>query len=181
MCLQLHYNGLDNKGRDISLWLVVMQNEFDSCLEWPLDADIQLMILSQKRKETKDHVRTFHSDLKNTAFQKPVKERNQRYGYKKFYPLNELREKDFLSDGSLYIKATVTPKEFDGPVAGHPSHQEPDSSDNNIPGNIDSHNKDTENSQAQTDQTHDDTITKDLTPMLEKEGNYSAPSKGRLS
>ncbi len=173
MCVQLHCNGSDNKGRSISIWIVVMRGKFDSCLDWPLRAEIKFEILSQNRREDKDYIKTFQSDPKNASFKKPRIDRNKAYGISKFCSFEKLREGSLLLDGSLYIRVTVTPGESEETVVDHPLHHGLESSGSNRLGNIDDHDEEASTTQLQTSDTYDDIEAKDLKLTSDKKEEQS--------
>lgn len=109
VCLRLNIQGKHNM--NVSLFIHLMQGEYDGVLNWPFIGKIVLSILDQKdRSETgADITETMLTKPGLTAFRRPVTERNPKgFGYTEFVSVDTLLAGPYLKDDQLIIKAVVS-------------------------------------------------------------------------
>ncbi|CAD5112246.1 DgyrCDS1477 [Dimorphilus gyrociliatus] len=91
MCIRLNLNGVDSSvDKYMSVFIHLVQGEFDDALSWPFKQDIN---------------ETLKSRVNISAFQRPTAERNHKgFGYIEFLPLEYLKSKETQP---LYVKNDV--------------------------------------------------------------------------
>ncbi len=113
MCIRINLNGVGESGhgRYMSLFIHLMQGEFDDLLEWPFEGNITLSILDQRNpKETPlNHLtETLNAQPHLEAFQRAKTKRNTKgFGYIEFAQISTIRNRPYLKNNTLYIRATV--------------------------------------------------------------------------
>ena len=101
MCLQVHANGsASGRGTHLSVFVCLMQGEFDDQLEWPFQRDITVKVVDQKKD--RDHVvHTFYSGKAPSERCERVmtKERtNNGWGIGQFLSHDELQPEYLMDD-----------------------------------------------------------------------------------
>ena len=107
MCLRLYLNGDGfGKGKMISLFIVVMQGQYDAVLSWPFKQRVTLMMLDQK--ESKHVVDTFRPDSKSSSFQRPKQKMNIASGCPSFFPIDQLNvPNNYVMNNTAFFKVIV--------------------------------------------------------------------------
>ena len=94
----------------VSLFVHMMQSDWDDTLEWPFSGRISLSILDQSDDgEYKRHIsETLVTRPNLLAFQRPTTPRNHRgYGYVEFANIKILEDRQYLKNDSLLIRVQV--------------------------------------------------------------------------
>ena len=106
MCARIYLNGDGmGKGTHISLFFVLMRNEYDPLLRWPFRQKVTFMLLDQNNVE---HViDAFRPDPNSSSFQKPRRETNIASGCPLFLPLGDLNNHAYIKDDTMFIKVIV--------------------------------------------------------------------------
>ncbi|CAF1200930.1 unnamed protein product [Rotaria sordida] len=102
LCLRLYLNGdSDVRGRFISLFLIIMRNDYDAILHWPFSYEVSFCLIDQSTLNNNQHNMTasFWPDIGLDCFQRPVYNMNHGYGIKEFCSLVE-----FEQNKSFYIR-----------------------------------------------------------------------------
>jgi len=109
VCLRMNVQSRENTGF-LSIFIHLMQGEFDDFLQWPFIGTITLTIVDQSDDVEKKHIsETMTSKPGLDAFKRPVGERNPKgFGYVEFVSLEMLSERSYVKDDTLFIKACVS-------------------------------------------------------------------------
>lgn len=95
-------DGLMGKDKYMSLFIVVMQGEYDALLSWPFQQKITLKLLDQGGIW---HVtETFRPDPNSPSFQRPRSEMNVASGCPTFCSLHLLRSRGYVRDDAVFVK-----------------------------------------------------------------------------
>nr|XP_039270868.1 TNF receptor-associated factor 4-like isoform X2 [Styela clava] len=105
-------------GSHLSLYVRVLNGEYDSLLEWPFSHDITFTILDQgdPLSSKRSHINvTFTPDPNWKNFQDPEIRRkdsdvdgsNLGFGYPKFVTHKDLKDNNYIKNNTLFIKATI--------------------------------------------------------------------------
>lgn len=107
MCLRLYLNGDGiGKGKTISLFIVVMQGQYDAVLSWPFKQKVTLMMLDQV--DSKHVIDTFRPDSKSSSFQRPEHKMNIASGCPLFFPLQQLNvPNNYIKNNIAFFKVIV--------------------------------------------------------------------------
>ncbi|CAG0879702.1 unnamed protein product [Darwinula stevensoni] len=107
MYLRLNF-AYQNDQLHLSVFIHMMQGEYDDLLEWPFIAKIHLILLDQSPGK-KHHVwETMHSQPSMSAFQRPTSKRNLNgYGFRCFVSLERLRQGGYIKNDMIAIQAKV--------------------------------------------------------------------------
>ena len=107
MCVRLYLNGND-QSTHVSLFLVLMQGDYDAMLNWPFD--FQVIFCLYDLTDQKNHIiQSFQSDTKLKGFQRPQTEMNIGIGTSKFIPRSVLTQDNssYVFNDTTYIKVMV--------------------------------------------------------------------------
>ena len=106
-CLRLYLHG-DGMGRGthLSLFLVIMNSEYDDILQWPFQKKIKFNLINQKDR-SKDHVEQMFPEKNSSSFQKPRKGMNIASGCPMFISLDRLEPEGFLKNGNLFLEVKI--------------------------------------------------------------------------
>ena len=112
MRLRLYLNGdAYNRGKHMSLFLVMMRGQDDDTLRWPFGFKVHFRLINQSTpNENQTHVhRAFWPDLRSTCFQRPNFDMNDAYGLQQFVPLSQLSDRPdvFIKGDVLFISAAI--------------------------------------------------------------------------
>jgi TNF receptor-associated factor 6 len=111
MCLRMNLNGVDSGfGHHISLFVHMMQGDWDDILEWPFTGRITLAILDQSEdvEFRRPISETLVAKPNLLAFQKPTTSRNHKgYGYVEFCQIDQLRDDKFVKNNSMLVRIQV--------------------------------------------------------------------------
>ena len=106
MCIRVHLNGDgDAKTTHLSIFFILMKDEYDPLLQWPFDHKVSLVVVDQDQK--KHLVQTFKPNLQSSSFQRPKSDMNVASGCPKFAQLSVLDDPSYVKDDVMYIKAIV--------------------------------------------------------------------------
>ena len=96
-------------GRHVSLFIGVMQGEYDHDLEWPFSGKISFTILDQSDAEFHNHISgTFVAKRNLRAFQKPTAAQQPTlYGYAKFAPIDLVCSPQYARDDTVIVKIEI--------------------------------------------------------------------------
>ncbi len=97
-------------GSHVSLFVHMMQSDWDDTLEWPFSGRISLSILDQSDDgECKRHIcdtLVTRPDLQ--AFQRPTTARNRKgYGYAQFTRIETTQDPRYLKDDCLLVRIRI--------------------------------------------------------------------------
>ncbi|XP_053144107.1 TNF receptor-associated factor 6 isoform X2 [Hemicordylus capensis] len=111
LCLRLHIQlpTAQRCANYISLFVHMMQGDYDSHLPWPFQGTIRLSILDQ----SEGPLRHNHEEIMDTkpellAFQRPVTHRSPKgFGYVTFMQLQALKQRTYIKGDTLLIRCEV--------------------------------------------------------------------------
>ncbi|CAF4886867.1 unnamed protein product [Rotaria sp. Silwood1] len=112
MCLRLYLNGdSDARNTHISLFLVIMQNDYDAILHWPFSYEVLFHLIDQSTLNNNQHdiTASFWPDIKSNCFRRHVNAMNHGYGIKKFLSLIEFEQNKslYIRDNIMFIEANI--------------------------------------------------------------------------
>ncbi|CAF4791113.1 unnamed protein product, partial [Rotaria sp. Silwood1] len=112
MCLRLFLNGdSDARNTHISLFLVIMQNDYDAILHWPFSYEVLFHLIDQSTLNNNQHdiTASFWPDIKSNCFRRHVNAMNHGYGIKKFLSLIEFEQNKslYIRDNIMFIEANI--------------------------------------------------------------------------
>ncbi|CAF2994547.1 unnamed protein product [Rotaria sp. Silwood2] len=106
MRLQLFLNG-DNNTRStyISLFLVLMQDNHDGILYWPLKVKVTFTLLNQLSSNNNQSI-SFWFDTTSNCFQRSTTDMNIIDGISRFFSLDlfEKNQNQYIQNDTMYIK-----------------------------------------------------------------------------
>ncbi|KAG6920923.1 TNF receptor associated factor 2 [Chelydra serpentina] len=108
LCLKLYLNGDGTgAGTHISLFLVLMQGEYDFQLKWPFLHKITLTLLDQGGERHSSV--SFYPPEASSSFQRPVRKSNIASGVPEFFPLGQLHApgSTYVHEDTLAIEAVI--------------------------------------------------------------------------
>jgi len=110
MCLRVNLNGVDSgASTHISMFIHLMQGEFDNFLPWPFPGKITLMAVDQSENDPLHVTETLVARPGLQAFLRPKTARNHKgYGYVEMISHAVLRTREYLKNNSLIVYVTVT-------------------------------------------------------------------------
>lgn len=110
MCLRVNLNGIDSGSHThVSMFVHLMQGEFDSIVEWPFPYGLTFTIMDQDSRGEPQHVKeTLYARPSLQAFVRPTTPRNHKgYGYVEMVPHNTLRTNGYLKNNTMVVKVEV--------------------------------------------------------------------------
>ncbi|CAF1607600.1 unnamed protein product [Adineta steineri] len=108
LCLRLYLNGDGNaRGTHLSLFLVIMRNEFDAIIHWPFKYKIIFTLLNQLQSNSPS--KSFWLDVNLTSFHSPTADMNIACGIPKFFRLDifEQTYDEYVQNDTMFIKVEV--------------------------------------------------------------------------
>ncbi|EDO48773.1 predicted protein [Nematostella vectensis] len=112
MCLRMNLNGVDGGlGEHVSLFIHMMQGDWDGILEWPFIGRITLSILDQSDQidSRRPISETLVAKPNLLAFQRPTSPRNHKgYGYVEFCPIDQLTEGQYIKNNSILVRIQIS-------------------------------------------------------------------------
>ena len=108
--MRIHLNGVDSGvGKQVALYVHMMQGDYDSILEWPFTGIITLSILDQTDGAGyRHHITQTMIMPNNLAFQKPITFFNQKgYGYKHFAPIEAINEPRYVRNNTMLVRCRL--------------------------------------------------------------------------
>ena len=111
MCLRVNLNGIDSGcGSHVSMFVHLMQGDFDSFIDWPFPHSIELTIMDQNSKDPQHVKNSLHARPTLQAFLRPKTPRNQKgYGYVEMIPHQTLWQKGYLQNDTMIVRVDVRP------------------------------------------------------------------------
>ncbi len=112
LCLRLYLNGdADTRDKYVSLFIVLMKNEYDAILTWPFPYPIKLRLInvSAPNDNERSVIHTVSSDVISGCCQRPVFGMNEAYGIKEFLSLEQLEQNQspFVQNDTMFIEAKI--------------------------------------------------------------------------
>ena len=108
--MRINLNGVDSSvGKQVALFVHMMQGDYDSILEWPFRGRIKLSILDQTDgAENRHHITKIVITPNNLSFQRPITSRNPvGYGYEEFAPIEAIRELQYVRNNTMLVKIQI--------------------------------------------------------------------------
>lgn len=110
--MRLFLNGdCDVRGGYISLFFVLMRNDYDAILQWPFPYKVTFCLIDQSTlgKNQRNIRHYIWPDLGLSCFQRPAHAMNEDYGIKKFYPIDLLEKYQnlYIKDDVMFITTEV--------------------------------------------------------------------------
>lgn len=103
------------EGNHFSLYIRVLQGEYDNILEWPFRMPITFQLLDQCADPEKQQniIESFVPNPSWKHFQKPCKDNESMgFGYPKFVPHDILMHGGYVRDDTAFIKITVNSPKY---------------------------------------------------------------------
>lgn len=92
-----------------------MKGSHDSLLPWPYRYPLQFILIDQSDREEKEHITATFSPnptKENLTFLgRPENFRNPSLGIPRFAEINEVWEKDYIKDDTIFIKVKIDTNE----------------------------------------------------------------------
>lgn len=110
LCLRMYPNG-DGSGKNthLSLFIAVMQTEYDAILSWPMNKKITFRVWDQTVAMPHHCVEVFGTGGSGSSFIRPATYMNVASGIPKMLPLDQLEPGSrFLKHDTLYIECNVS-------------------------------------------------------------------------
>ncbi|XP_066911274.1 TNF receptor-associated factor 6-like isoform X2 [Clytia hemisphaerica] len=109
MCLRVNLNGIDSgAGTHVSMFVHLMQGEFDSIIQWPFSDGLELTIMDQDTQNPVHVKEELFARPTLQAFLRPKTPRNHKgYGYVEMIPHTTLRERHYVSNDTMIVKVRV--------------------------------------------------------------------------
>lgn len=109
MCMRLYLNG-DGQARrtHMSLFFVLMRNDYDAILVWPFQYKITFCSYDQTGNQR--HIfDSFRPDIKSNSFQRPTSNMNIASGIPKFLPLSIIQQENnpYIRDDCMFIRCIL--------------------------------------------------------------------------
>ena len=108
-CVRLHINGVDDgAGSHVSLFVHVLQGEFDHRLSWPFSGAITLSILDQSH-DRNDVSKTVVTSPNLLAFQQPTATCHYiGCGFQQFAPIGEVCAPRYIKNDTMLVRIDIT-------------------------------------------------------------------------
>ena len=109
--LSLNANGHGcGKNTHLSVYLIIVKGEYDAMLTWPFHKNVTFTLVDQQENanDRKNIVKSFTSDTTLQNFKRPVTEENIGRGNPKFISHNELQERRYIVDDTIFIQFSIT-------------------------------------------------------------------------
>ena len=111
MRLVVYLNGNGSaKGNSMSVFLELMQGEYDDVIEWPFSKTIIFTIIHQdsRSKWYKKQMGSYSDNGREVKeMQKPISKYNGPYGFYQFIPIFTLQNGGFTKNNTLYINCEI--------------------------------------------------------------------------
>lgn len=119
LCIRLYLNGDGNaRGTHMSVFLVILQGEFDCLLQWSFSYQVtfclfdqRTMIESNGSKPNEHVIASFRPNVTSTSFQRPCSAINIASGIPKFLPLERLQAPEganrYIINDTMFIKVFI--------------------------------------------------------------------------
>ena len=112
MCLRVNLNGIDSgAGTHVSMFVHLMQGDFDSIIDWPFSHGLELTIMDQDTSNPTHVKETLYPRPTLQAFLRPKTPRNNKgYGYVEMIPHTTLRQKGYLRNDTMLVRVDILSK-----------------------------------------------------------------------
>ena len=110
MCLRVNLNGVDSgASTHISMFVHLMQGDFDAFLQWPFPGKITLVAIDQSDTDPVHVTETLIARPGLQAFMRPRTARNHKgYGYVEMIAHTVLKTREYLKNNSLIVHVAVS-------------------------------------------------------------------------
>ncbi|CAF1327854.1 unnamed protein product [Rotaria sordida] len=119
LCIRLYLNGDGTtRGTHISIFLVVLRDQYDALLQWPFSYRVSFCLVDQRTmlesgeiKQTKHIIESFRPDTRSISFQRPCSSMNIASGIPKFVSLVDfnqpLETNRYIINDTIFIKVLI--------------------------------------------------------------------------
>ncbi|CAF2800088.1 unnamed protein product [Rotaria sp. Silwood2] len=112
MCLRLYLNGdSDTRNTHMSLFLIIMRNDYDAILHWPFSYEVLFRLIDQStlNNNQRNITASFRPDIRSNCFHRPLSAMNDGYGIKKFLSLVEFEQNRslYIKDNTMFIETNI--------------------------------------------------------------------------
>lgn len=107
LCLRAYlYGDGSGKGKNVSLFVVVMKSEYDDLLAWPFQHRVTLTLINQDHPLSAERSLShrFLPNADSSSFKKPVDTFNVASGFPEFAPLSVLTDSSYSKNDTLYFR-----------------------------------------------------------------------------
>ena len=110
MCLRVNLNGVDSgASTHVSMFVHLMQGDFDSILPWPFPGKITLAAVDQTEAEQFHVTETLVSRPGLQAFLRPKTPRNHKgYGYVEMISHTVLRTREYIKNNAMIVHVSIS-------------------------------------------------------------------------
>lgn len=110
MCLRVNLNGVDSgASTHISMFVHLMQGDFDAILTWPFPGKITLIAVDQSDSDPLNVTETLIARPGLQAFLRPRTSRNHKgYGYVEMISHSVLKTRQYVKNNSFIIHVSVS-------------------------------------------------------------------------
>lgn len=133
MRLRLYLNGdADTRGTHLSLFLVLMRNDYDAILKWPFDYKVLFRLIDQSKPDDRlgGIVHAFSPDIRSNCFKRPKYNMNSALGFKEFLSIAEFEQHQgvYIVDDTMFIETKIDFNSENWPISsltcGSPNDEE---------------------------------------------------------
>lgn len=112
MCLRVNLNGIDSgEGTHVSMFVHLMQGEFDNIVSWPFSSGLELTIMDQDQHEPIHIKEELFARPSLQAFLRPKTPRNHKgYGYVEMITHRILTSRNYLHNDTMVVKVEIKNK-----------------------------------------------------------------------
>ena len=110
--LVLNPNNVDTgEYTHLSIYIRIMKGENDILLTWPFQKKVKFTLIDQQKNanDRKDIVKSFNAHNRPEYFSKPVNHENRGWGYPKFVSYENLLERRYIVDDTIFLQVRITP------------------------------------------------------------------------
>ncbi|XP_060620656.2 TNF receptor-associated factor 6 [Anolis sagrei] len=111
LCMRLHIQlpNVQRCANYISLFVHIMQGEYDNYLPWPFQGTIRLSVLDQSEGSPRqNHEEVMDTKPELLAFQRPKTRRNPKgFGYVTFMQLQTLKQRTYIKEDTVLVRCEV--------------------------------------------------------------------------
>jgi hypothetical protein len=108
----LYLNGdADTWDKYLSVFVVLMRNDYDAILTWPFPYSIKLRLINQSAPHDNERniIHFVRPDIASSCFQRPNFDMNDGYGIKDFLSVEqfEQNQSQFVQDDTMFIEVKI--------------------------------------------------------------------------
>ena len=109
MCLRVNLNGIDSgSGTHVSMFVHLMQGEFDNIVSWPFSDGLELTIMDQDQNNPTHVKEELFARPTLQAFLRPKTPRNHKgYGYVEMITHHVLNSRKYLLNDTMVVKVEI--------------------------------------------------------------------------